>query len=384
LRTVVAIATWDVRAATAACHVTAARIGSGISATQRRRGRLTMRAARRTLGAGGARANTIALLTLVGVLVIGSAPAFGYTRLNLIAGGHGDGGYAGDGGPAEFAWLDNPSGVAADAAGNVYVADSHNYRIRRIDSNGRITTFAGNGRYGAPREGARATATPLYLPQDIAADGRGNLYVLVGPKVDPATRVLVVDGAGVVRSFAGADTTGFAGDGGPALSALLDGPMSLAADGHGNVYIGEPARIRRVDANGIISTIAGTGIAGFSGDGGPATAAQLDWAAALAVDRGGNLYVASENRIRRIDPAGTITTIAGTGSRGSSATAARPRSRGWASQAGWPSTTRASSTSPTPTTVASAPSMRAARSGRSPVAAGPPASDSGAWRCARG
>jgi len=275
-----------------------------------------MRAARRTLGAGGARGITIAWLTLLGVLVIGSAPAFGYTRLNLIAGGHPDGAYAGDGGPAEFAWLDDPSGVAVDATGNLYVADSHNLRVRRIGLNGRITTFAGNGRYGGHREGARATATPLYVPTDVATDGRGNLYVLVGPKVGPATRVLVVDGAGILRSFAGADTTGFSGDGGPALTALLDGPQSLATDGQGNVYIGEPARIRRVDANGIISTIAGTGIAGFSGDGGPATAAQLDWGLGLVVDRSGNLFVASGNRIRRIDAAGTITTIAGTGSRG--------------------------------------------------------------------
>ena len=234
--------------------------------------------------------------------------------------GTGERGFSGDGGPAAQAQLSLPQGVAADASGNVYVADPGNHRVRRIDTAGMITTFAGTGEEGFSGDGGPATQAALSYPASVAADGVGNVYI-TGYE---SSRVRRIDTAGVISTFAGTGEEGFSGDGGPAVQAQFnaghDGFLSVATDASGNVYIAdsENHRVRRIDTAGMISTFAGTGEPGFSGDGGPAAQAQLIYPAGVAADESGNLYVADvgNHRVRRIDTAGVISTIAGTGEEG--------------------------------------------------------------------
>ena len=230
--------------------------------------------------------------------------------------GTGESGFSGDGGPATEAWLDFPIGMAVDAAGNLYVADANNRRVRRIDPAGMITTVAGNGQMGAEGDGGPATEARLGLPTGVAVDGSGNLYV-ADLQYDQVRRI---DPAGLISTIAGTGTTGFSGDGGPAAEARLNSPYALAADTAGNLYVTDRGnhRVRRIGPAGLISTVAGTGEFGFAGDGGPATAAQFGLPHAVAVDAFGNLYVADtfNQRVRRIDPGGVVRTIAGTGEPG--------------------------------------------------------------------
>ena len=228
------------------------------------------------------------------------------------------GGFSGDGGPATSALLDNPSGVAVDAKGNVYIADYGNHRVRRVSRGGTITTVAGTGQVLSVGDGGPATSAGLYGPRGVAVDGRGNLYI-----ADPqANTVRKVSPGGTITTFAGGmlDKVGFSGDGGPVTSAKVNGPWGVAVDGKGNVYIADTLnfRVRKVSPSGTITTIAGTGKSGFSGDGGPATSAQLASPHGVAVDKKGNLYIADfvNNRVRKVSPSGRITTIAGTGKSG--------------------------------------------------------------------
>ena len=235
--------------------------------------------------------------------------------------GTGEYGFGGDGGPATEAGLYNPNGVATDGAGNLYIADSGNHRIRKVDSTGTITTIAGTGERGfggSDGDGDRGPATNAQLnhPSEVAVDGAGNLYI-----ADEGNhRIRKVDSTGTIRHFAGLvgqrGRGGFRGDGGPAVKAQLNQPADVAVDGAGNLYIADSlnSRVRKVDSLGFISTIAGTGNAGRpSGDGGPATNAQLAFPTGVAVDGAGNLYIADSPRhkIRKVDSAGTISTIAG-------------------------------------------------------------------------
>ena len=227
--------------------------------------------------------------------------------------GTGEEGFSGDGGPADQARLDFPSGVAVDGAGNLFIADTVNDRIRRVDPAGTITTVAGTGEEGFSGDGGPAEQARLDFPRGVAVDGSGNLFI-----ADRANhRIRRVDPAGTITTIAGTGERGYSGDGGPADQARLDSPVGVAVDGAGNLFIADTfnQRIRRVDPAGIITTIAGTGGFGFSGDGGPADQARLAFPVGVAVDGAGNLFIADEgnHRIRRVDPAGTITTIAGTG-----------------------------------------------------------------------
>ena len=231
-------------------------------------------------------------------------------------GGTGERGFSGDGGPATEAQFNFPTGLAVDGSGNLYVADTGNTRIRRIDAEGVITTIAGTGEGGAGGDGGPATEAQLAFPFGLAVDGSGNLYV-----ADTNNhRIRRVDAEGVITTIAGTGERGFGGDGGPATEAQFSSPYGLAVDGSGNLYVADLSnnRIRRIDLEGVITTIGGTGEWGFGGDGGPATEAQFSFPNGLAVDGSGNLYVADTNnrRIRRIDAEGVITTIAGTGERG--------------------------------------------------------------------
>ena len=221
--------------------------------------------------------------------------------------------FGGDGGPAAEAQLSDPTGVAVDGAGNLYIADLGNQRIRKVDSMGTITTIAGTGVHGSSGDGGPAVAAQLYNPHGVAVDGAGNLYIADRRN----QRIRKVDTTGTITTIAGTGEYGFSGDGGPAAEAKIGDPTGVAMDGAGNLYIAnaENQRIRKVDSSGIITTIAGTGVFGFGGDGGPAVEAQLGSPSGVAVDGAGNLYIADSFnvRIRKVDSSGIITTIAGTG-----------------------------------------------------------------------
>jgi hypothetical protein len=239
-------------------------------------------------------------------------------RISTIA-GTGTQGFSGDAGPATSATLDSPQGLAIDLANNLYIADTHNHRIRKLNlTTGIITTIAG-ATPGFSGDQALATSAQLNLPTALALDSANNLYL-----ADTGNhRIRRIDAAsGIITTIAGTGTQGFSGDSGPAAAAAIDSPTGLAVDPASNLYLADTHnhRIRRIDAaTGIISTIAGTGAPGFSGDASAATAATLALPHGITLDSAGNLYLAdTENhRIRRIDATtGIITTVAGTGTQG--------------------------------------------------------------------
>src|SRR3990172_8499243 len=246
---------------------------------------------------------------LVGVLVVVVTVVLGGTAfaaagvISTIA-GTGTGGFSGDGAAATSAQLNAPYGVAVDGVGNVFIADANNHRGRRVDAvTGFISTFAGTGTFGFSGDSAAATSAQLYYPWGVAVDGVGNVFI-----ADTFNhRVRRVDaGPGFLRPLAGPGTAGFSGDGAAASSAQLYNPRGVAVDGGGNVFIADLSnhRVRRIDAvTGFIDTIAGTGAGGFSGDSGAATSAQLNLPRGVAVDGDGNVYIGDTNnhRIRKID-----------------------------------------------------------------------------------
>ena len=231
--------------------------------------------------------------------------------------GTGTQGYSGDGGPATSAQLNNPMAVAVDAAGNVYISDQNNNRIRKVDaSTGVITTVAGTGTADYSGDNGAATSAALSSPEGIAFDGAGNLYI--ADTENSVIRKLTVS-TGIITTVAGNHSWGDSGDGGPATSAAFFEPTGVAVDSAGNLYIsdGGDSIVREVAAStGTISTVAGNRSIGYSGDGGPATSAQLQCPFSIAVDAAGDLYIAdySNSRIRFVTSAtGIITTVAGTG-----------------------------------------------------------------------
>lgn len=225
--------------------------------------------------------------------------------------GTGSPAFSGDGGPALSASTSSPSGVVVDGSGNIYISDTYNYRIRKIDATGVISTIAGTGVFGYSGDGGPATSAQISGPTFITMDGSGNIYF------PDNNRIRKIDGSGIISTIAGIGTAGFGGDGGPATSAQVDGPKGIAVDASGNVFFADcnNERIRKIDGSGTISTIAGTGSSGFAGDGGPAVNAKFKDPYGICIDASGNMYIADANndRIRKIDPSGTITTIAGTG-----------------------------------------------------------------------
>lgn len=245
-------------------------------------------------------------------------------------------GFSGDGGPATSAQLHYPRGLALDAVGALYVADVSNSRIRKINPDGTIRTVAGNGKPGFSGDGGPATEAQLYYPQGVAIDSTtGNLYI-----ADSANyRIRMVTPQGTISTVVGNGQNGFSGDGGSAVNSRLSSPSAVAVDAGGSLYIVDstvcypapcatPAdtpylsnqRIRKVDIRGVISTIAGNGEDGFSGDGGPATSAALCFPEGVAMDAAGNVYIldSGNNRIRKIDSKGTISTVAISPGRGRS------------------------------------------------------------------
>ncbi|MCL1635944.1 NHL repeat-containing protein [Luteimonas sp. SX5] len=231
----------------------------------------------------------------------------------------GRGSFYGDGAAAVDASLSKVTGVATDAAGEVYIADSYfNNRIRKILQDGTIATVAGSGYWfdGGDEEGIPAVQAKLSSPHDSAVDSSGNLYI--ADRLNGLVR-MVSAADGSIHTFAGG---GAGGDGGPATNAKLGAIRRVAIDGTGNVFIADASnhRIRRVDTAGIITTVAGNGIPGFSGDGGAAANASLNLPSGIAIDASGNLYIGDEGnrRVRKVTPGGTISTVAGNGLAGSS------------------------------------------------------------------
>jgi trimeric autotransporter adhesin len=253
--------------------------------------------------------NTCGTTTVNKVITTGSL------YITTIAGNN-TAGYSGDGGAATAAELYDPRCVAVDGSGNVYIADAYNNRIRKVDPSGVISTFAGNGTAGYSGDGGAATAAELSYPRGVAVDGSGNVYIADQNN----NRVRKVAPSGFISTFAGNGTAGYSGDGGAATAAKLYYPTGVAVDGSGNVYIADyfNHRIRKVDPSGVISTIAGNSNVGYSGDGGAATAAKLYYPLGVAVDGSGNVYIADEDnhRIRKVNPLGIISTIAGNGTVG--------------------------------------------------------------------
>ncbi len=238
----------------------------------------------------------IPLALLPFVLSAGTPAPTAYT-IATVAGSS----FVGDGGPATSAALSDAEGVAVDSAGNVYIADSNDHRVRKVGTDGTISTIAGDGFPSFRGDGGPASAARLNTPYGIAVDTAGNLYIAdLGNN-----RIRMVSPAGTITTVSGTDK--------------LHAPRNVAVDSAGNLYISEfgGAHVWMFAAGGTLQNVAGTGVAGFAGDGGPATAAQLSFPCGLAFDSSGNLYIAdsSNNRVRKVAN-GIITTILGTGDAG--------------------------------------------------------------------
>lgn len=247
----------------------------------------------------------------LGILISGF---LSYSQNIYTAAGTGTQGFSGDASFAIAAQLNGPVGVCSDAIGNIYIADWNNHRVRKINTSGIISTFAGTGNPGYSGDGGAAISADIREPRGVACDASGNVYI-VGNFL-----VRKVNSFGIISTFAGTGVTGFAGDGGLATNANLGSPEYICFDMSGNAYISDfnNNRIRKVNTSGIISNYAGTGTFGYSGDGGLAVNANLSAPVGLVVNAQGDLLIAdyANNCIRKVDGSGIISTIIGTGSLG--------------------------------------------------------------------
>ncbi len=244
--------------------------------------------------------------------ILADAPGAGRGFSIEAVAGSGSYGFRGDGGQALAARLANPVGVAVSDSGNVYISDTENHRIRMVSPSGVITTVAGTGASGSSGDRRAATRARLSSPKGLALDGAGHLYI-----ADSGNhRIRVIDSSGIISTLAGTGHSGFTGDGGTAAEARLSRPSAVAVDAFGDVYIADTGnhRIRKV-ANGIVTTVAGSSRSGFEGDGGPADLAALSSPEGVGVDMFGTIYIADtrNHRVRKVDLDGSISTIMGTG-----------------------------------------------------------------------
>ena len=232
----------------------------------------------------------------------------------ITVAGTGIAGYYGDGGPATTARISNPGAVYKDLKGNLYIADDFNFRIRKVARDGIISTICGTGRSGYSGDGLPAIYAEIWGQANFIMDTLGNFYFS-----DYGNNCIRrIDTSGIITTIAGSGVAGFRGDGGLATDAQLKYPTGIAFDKKGNLYIGDflNYRIRKIDTGGIITTIAGTGVAGFSPDGSKADTSKLYSFSNMKMDKLGNLYFVDNNRIRLLDTAGILTTVAGNGIRG--------------------------------------------------------------------
>jgi len=224
-------------------------------------------------------------------------------------------GSGGDGGPATLASLDFPFFVKVDNHGNVFISEMTVSTIRKVNTSGIITTYAGNGTFGFSGDDGQATAAQLYSCGEIAVDTLGNVYIADNGN----HRVRKVNAIGIISTIAGTGTPGYSGDNGPATAAEFNSPYGIAVDINGNIYVSDGGNyhIRKINPSGIISTIAGDGVTGYSGDGFAATDAQIA-AGGIATDNIGNVYFVDQhlNHVRKVDTSGIITTVAGDGTAG--------------------------------------------------------------------
>jgi hypothetical protein len=231
--------------------------------------------------------------------------------INTFAGKAGTGSYKGDGGLATAGALNKPASVAVDKQGNVFIADFYNNVVRKVSPAGIITTIAGNNTEGYCGDGGPATAAKLHGPWGVAADEAGNVYFT--DKENHAVRK--VNTSGIITTIAGKGKPGYWGDNGPATAALLNHPLGLAVDNAGNIYVADNSNtaVRKINAAGTISTFAGNHKAGYSGDGGPATAASFKNIRYVACDANGNIFISDtwNSVIRKVNPAGIVSTFAG-------------------------------------------------------------------------
>jgi sugar lactone lactonase YvrE len=207
----------------------------------------------------------------------------------------------------------DPCGIVVDSAGNIYFSDTFNSAVRKITAGGIISTYAGTGTAGLAGDGAAATSALLDHPIGLALDSTGRLYI--ADTNNSQIRMVAADGT--ISTVAGTGVAGTVGDGGPAINALLNRPQGIAFDATGNLYIADTANhlIRKVTTDGTITTVAGNGNPAFSGDGGAAIQASLWYPKSVLVDSGQNLLIVDSfnSRIREVAPNGTITTVAGSG-----------------------------------------------------------------------
>ncbi len=245
------------------------------------------------------------------LLLILLLPLLGKAQIITTVAGNGTPGYTGDGGDATAAYIDRPIGICGDQKGNIYFTESFNHIVRKIDTGGVLTTFAGIGSPGFTGDSGPATGAQLNSPLAITFDPKGNMYVVdIGN-----SRIRKIDTAGIITTIAGNGTSGYNGDSIAAITAILNNPLDIASDTTGNIYIADLRnyRIRKIDIAGVITTIGGNGTAGFSGDSVSATAAQMT-PLGIATDKQGNIFISdSSDRVRKINRSGIITTIAGTG-----------------------------------------------------------------------
>ncbi|MFD1141442.1 T9SS type A sorting domain-containing protein [Larkinella insperata] len=230
--------------------------------------------------------------------------------------GTGSAGFNGDGKAATSASLNRPSGVAVDAQGNIFITDRLNQRIRKIDASGMISTVAGSGIRGFAGDGGAATSARLADPQNITLDGQGNLFIADSEN----NRIRKVNTNGIINTVAGNGSADFSGDGGLATDAALYVPQGVAVDAQGNIFIADllNLRVRKVTTNGIINTVAGNGSTGFNGDNQAATSASLDIPQNVMVDTQNNLFIADilNHRVRKVASNGIINTVVGSGLQG--------------------------------------------------------------------
>ena len=254
---------------------------------------------------------TASIVLLLATTVLQPVAAHSQARVITVAGG-----VVNDGGPATSAALAHPEFAAYDATGNLYIAEYFGHRIRRVSPSGLITTVAGNGISGYNGDGMPAKHALVSFPVGILVDPTGNIIFADNGN----NRIRKIDTNGIITTIAGNGTAGFTGDGGPATAASLHSPWGISSDAKGNLYIADylNERVRQVNTAGIINTVAGNGTAGFSGDGGPAIAASLNFPFGSFTDTSGNLYIADfyNLRIRKVDTSGTINTFAGNGTFG--------------------------------------------------------------------